>query len=329
MTSATLVAARLTPEAERRIRRTSTAFVVFVAIAAAVLSFSGLHKLALAADFHPYIAWLFPIATDVAVAAFSLRVLHHSLAGLRSWYAWLCTMLGVAVSVAGNVWAAPDDLVSRLVHAWPPLVFALSFEALTRLTRHRIAATQHEDHSPAATSLPEPPASVPAPAAPPAAAPLEAPVEVIDLARSLPEPPTAPQAADLSPSDLHSTRPLLIVSSLVDPELTEESAPEEPPTGVTSPQTTPTSTPAGGRHRAEPAVAPPPATRTSPQGAAGTRPLTLRQRIVALLEENPGLSQAEIARLLDADPSGVSKNCRRLRTERPELFERPPVSASG
>lgn len=279
---------KLSATLERRIRRAATAFVVFVAVAAAVLSFSGLHRLALDAGFHPYIAWLFPIATDVAVAAFSLAVVHHTLAGMRVWYPWLCMLLGVGVSVAGNVWAAPDGLVSRLVHAWPPVVFALAFEALARLLRHRIEHDlEDEVETEAGTVVPsstpvwfatesEPASGVNTPVAP-----VSRPAE----ATRAPSAPTPPEPASESRTEPEPAR-----------------------------QRATTSAATSGRHVATEKVEA--ATPKPPTG-------TVAERVIEVLRTHQGqdMSHSQIANLVGADRSNVSKTIKRLRTTHPELFD--------
>ena len=297
---------RLTETAERRIRRAATGFVIFVALAAAVLSFSGLHHLALTAGFHPYIAPLFPLATDVAVAAFSLAVLHHSLTGLKVWYPWMCMLLGVAVSVAGNVWSAPEDLVSRLVHAWPPIVFALSFEALTRLIRHRIdhAAPEPDVHSLVIDAVVEAPAAEPARDETPPVQEVTSPSEPAPLSSPAVPAATEPQAAVERPSE--PAGPAVPAAEAITPA---EDAPQ--PDAAPAVQTSPEEPAA--KHISPPAKASRPAVSRPKAG-------TLRERVIDTITANPELTQAEVARQLDADPSNVSKIYRRLRNERTDLF---------
>lgn len=123
------------PRTERLLQRASSLAVLILAIGAAVLSFSGLQDLAITAGFHPYIAWLLPVIVDGMVLTGSLGVVASGLAGINTWYSWMLTLLGVVISIWGNVAAAPDDIVSRLVHAIAPLTFALSIEGMVRIYR--------------------------------------------------------------------------------------------------------------------------------------------------------------------------------------------------
>lgn len=135
----------LSPRAERIISRLSTMTVIFLAAAAAVLSFSGLRDLSLNAGFSPSIAWILPIVLDGMVVTGSLGVVSSSLVGVRTWYPWLLTLIGVVASIAGNIAVAPPNLASRLVHAAGPATFALSIEGLLRIYRaSAMASAQRE-----------------------------------------------------------------------------------------------------------------------------------------------------------------------------------------
>jgi ribosomal protein S25 len=135
----------LSPRAERFISRLSTITVIFLAAAAAVLSFSGLRELSLNAGFSPQIAWILPIVLDGMVVTGSLGVVSSSLVGVGTWYPWLLTMIGVVASIAGNIAVAPPNLASRLVHAAGPATFALSIEGLLRIYRaSAMASAQRE-----------------------------------------------------------------------------------------------------------------------------------------------------------------------------------------
>lgn len=136
MSSAPVVG--LTPRAAQRIRRISVATVVMLAAGAAVLSFAGLRELALQAGFPPELAWMFPLIVDGLVLAGSLGVISAALAGVRTTYFWFLTLLGVFISVVGNIASAPEDFLSQSVHAAPPLIFALSVEGLLKVYRHAV-----------------------------------------------------------------------------------------------------------------------------------------------------------------------------------------------
>lgn len=328
-----LAPSSLTPRAERAIRRASTAAVSFVAVAAAVLSFSGLHELAVRSGFHPTLGILFPLATDVAVAAFSLAVLHHRMVGLRAWWPWLCMMLGVAVSVAGNIWAAPPDMVSRLVHAWPPIIFALSFETVTRLVRHRIThATPAEgDAEDAATvghaTVTSPEQSTVAPITAPtlpdrhlAASTVSEPAAAAEAAPAVP-PANAERAVDQPAPAVADTSP--VVEDAIGEESKQEPAPAAVPVvAQETPQpVAPTPAPAAPAPAAPAPAAPAPkAAELAPKNLTAERPKppqagTVREQIVDILRAAPDTTAAQIARDLNRDRSYVSKIVREVKKE--------------
>lgn len=135
----------LTPRVERFIRRLSTVAVAVLAVSAAVLSFGGLRDLAVQSGFPTTVAWLLPVIVDGMVLTGSLAVVTAGMVGLRPWYGWMLTLLGVVISVAGNVAAAPDTLTAQLVHAIAPVTFALSVEGLLRVFRASAHAAAHRE----------------------------------------------------------------------------------------------------------------------------------------------------------------------------------------
>ena len=135
----------LSPRAEKIIRVLSTMTVLALAVAAAILSFSGLQQLSLKAGLSHSIAWLLPVVIDGLVLTGSLGVVASSLVGISTWYPWTLTITGVLASVAGNVAIAHPNLSSRLVHATGPIVFALSVEGLLRIYRASALATAHRE----------------------------------------------------------------------------------------------------------------------------------------------------------------------------------------
>lgn len=140
MPKQTITAPGLTLRAEKVIQRLTGLAVLVLAVSAAILSFSGLQKLALDAGFDPSIAWLLPVIVDGMVLTGSLGVIAANLVGLRAWYEWMLTIVGVSISIAGNVAAAPDNLTAQLVHAIAPITFALSIEGMLRIYRASAAA---------------------------------------------------------------------------------------------------------------------------------------------------------------------------------------------
>jgi hypothetical protein len=137
----------LTENAERTLRRVAVFAVFVIAAAAAVLSFNGLRNLALEAGIPFQLAWIFPVIVDGLTLVGSLGVVHAVLSGLRSWYPWTLTMIGVGLSVWGNVASSPPGITAQIVHAIPPVVLALSLEALLKVYRYRAVAGYLDDNA--------------------------------------------------------------------------------------------------------------------------------------------------------------------------------------
>ncbi len=239
-----------------------------------MLSYAGLRDLALDSAIHPKIAWTFPLIVDGLTFVGSIGVIHAVLAGISSWYPWLLTLVGVAISVTGNVAAAPPEIVAQLVHGAPPLVLALSLEALLRVYRARAmrpGAPAHVGEAPAAapapTVLAEP---APAPHRPerpattvsgPAAAPAPRPETT---SRPDPAPPTValePQAdrtraavvtaEQLRPSDALPRTKAPVVSE-PEPAVPPTPMPDHGPAAQTTPA--PPGTEPGAEHAETPAT---------------------------------------------------------------------------
>ncbi|MGV8845795.1 MAG: DUF2637 domain-containing protein [Propionicimonas sp.] len=294
MTTTTAVPARpltiapgLSARAESAIRRTSTFTVVVLAAAAAVLSYAGLTQLAVEAQIHPRLTFLLPVVVDGLTLVGGMTVLHSTLTGLRSWYGWLLTLLGVAASVVGNIAASPVDPLSRAVHAAPPIVLALALEALLRVYRHRVTHSHHVE-----------PGTVEAVIMSPAA------TSAIT---------TAVQAAVTTALTAASTATALAIGpeAPVLPEPVPEVAPEPAPEVAPEPVAISPTRPVG---------APSPVSEPSTEnfnvtqlGVAEDAPL--KERVAAMLATYPTMSGGQIARHLGADKSYTNKTIRDLRAE--------------
>lgn len=287
--STAVPAAGLSPRADRWIRRISTGAVIVLAIAAAILSYAGLVRLAEQAQITHRLSWLLPVVVDGLTLVGGLQVLHSVLAGVRSWYGWLLTLLGVACSVSGNVAASPPELLSRCVHAAPPIVLALSLEAVLRISRHRAVAGHH---------LTQPPAPLPPPLAPqPVATPLEP--LVLPSTPAVPAAPSAPshdsttRIAAPAPEPAPATR---------DPERLPASSRDEQPS---NPDQDEPAADTGGETVEDRAAA--------PSGTARTT----RDLVLAHLAAEPDATAAEIAKAIQRDPSSVRRIVRETRRSEP------------
>ncbi len=189
--------AAVTPQ----IRWTAVGTVVTVAAVAAVMSYG--HLMSVAAEQGEDIAVLFPLSVDGLIVAASLVLLVRRRSGQPGGaLAWCGLLVGVAATVAGNIASAEPTALARVVAAWPPVAFALSYELLLSLIRP--AASAEPEHGAEAAQEQPPPAADdgwrapdPAPTAPvapveiPAPAPAPAPQPVPTAAAPAPAPVVA------------------------------------------------------------------------------------------------------------------------------------------
>lgn len=136
----------LSARGEKTIRFAATIAVLAVFVAALVLSWTGLTHLAVQAGFNKSYAWLMPIAIDGLVLAGGLNVLHASLTRQSTKFGWFLTIMGAAISIWGNMTAygGVGLTTEAIVHGIAPASMALALEALLRILRGRIHATQAE-----------------------------------------------------------------------------------------------------------------------------------------------------------------------------------------
>lgn len=122
------------------IRRTAIFLIVIVSLAAAILSYDGLIKLALISGINEHLAFLFPVAVDGMLWLGTAEVLHSTLSKRSTTYGWFMTLLGVSLSIAGNVMGATSNGNAAWIHAIPPLLMAVSVEAGLKIIRSRVSA---------------------------------------------------------------------------------------------------------------------------------------------------------------------------------------------
>lgn len=128
----------MTDLADRKAVWTAGVGVAVVALTAAVISFSHVRQLALAAGESRLASWLLPISIDGAIAAAVAVILADSRAGRRpAALTWMLLALGLASSLAANIASAEPTMVARAVAAWPPVALALGIEVLAGLARRR------------------------------------------------------------------------------------------------------------------------------------------------------------------------------------------------
>jgi nucleotide-binding universal stress UspA family protein len=115
-------------------RNTGLVSGAVVALVAAVASYTHMRTLA-AEHGQAWLSWFIPLSVDGLMVVASLVIIVSRRTDGRSVLAWLALAVGVAASLAANVAAAGSDLASRVVSAWPPVAFAVTFELVLRLVR--------------------------------------------------------------------------------------------------------------------------------------------------------------------------------------------------
>jgi len=122
------------PAVTPRVRWAAVGTVLTLAAVAAFMSYG--HLRAVAESQGEDAAALFPISVDGLIVAASLVLLVQRRGGQPGGVLpWAGLLLGIAATIAGNVASAEPTAVARLVAAWPPVAFALSYEFLLSLLR--------------------------------------------------------------------------------------------------------------------------------------------------------------------------------------------------
>ena len=148
------------PTATPRVRWAAVGTVLTLAGVAAFMSYG--HLRAVAESQGQDAAALFPISVDGLIVAASLVLLVQRRGGQPGGaLPWAGLLLGIAATIAGNVASAEPTTVARLVAAWPPIAFAISYEYLLTLLR---PADPRPVAGPAPAAVPVGGAGEPAPA---------------------------------------------------------------------------------------------------------------------------------------------------------------------
>jgi len=108
--------------------------VLTLAAVAAYMSYG--HLRAVAESQGEDAAALFPISVDGLIVCASLVLLVQRRGGQPGGaLPWAGLALGIAATIAGNIASAEPTTLARMVAAWPPIAFALSYEFLLTLLR--------------------------------------------------------------------------------------------------------------------------------------------------------------------------------------------------
>jgi len=122
------------PTATPRVRWAAVGTVLTLAAVAAYMSYG--HLRAVAESQGEDAAALFPISVDGLIVAASLVLLVQRRGGQPGGaLPWAGLALGIAATIAGNIASAEPTTLARMVAAWPPIAFALSYEFLLTLLR--------------------------------------------------------------------------------------------------------------------------------------------------------------------------------------------------
>ena len=163
------------PTATPRVRWAAVGTVLTLAAVAAYMSYG--HLRAVAESHGEDAAALFPISVDGLIVCASLVLLVQRRGGQPGGaLPWAGLALGIAATIAGNIASAEPTTLARMVAAWPPIAFALSYEFLLTLLRPADPRPVAEP-TPAAvraereTPVPAPPVAVPVLVAEPASRP--------------------------------------------------------------------------------------------------------------------------------------------------------------
>ncbi|MFI8927687.1 DUF2637 domain-containing protein [Streptomyces sp. NPDC053474] len=128
-------AVRMAADSEVWVRRVGA---VVVAGVAAYASYVHQREFALQGGADKTIATLWPLSVDGLLLLATVGVLKRSRGGDRRsrWVVWLAFLLGIAVSLAANIAAAPAVAWKPvLVAGWPPVALLLAVELLSDRSR--------------------------------------------------------------------------------------------------------------------------------------------------------------------------------------------------
>ncbi len=115
---------------EQQIPALTAGLVVIIAGSAFCLSFYNLQLQAIESGINLWLSWLWPLCLDALLVAGSLMVLRSSLRGEPALVGWSVLLAFTGISTFFNVIHSPEDIISRLAHAVPPVALCVSIEIL-------------------------------------------------------------------------------------------------------------------------------------------------------------------------------------------------------
>jgi len=133
-------------EIERSIPDITGLLVFIIAISAFSLSFVNLQELAAQSEINPYLTWLWPLCIDALLVAGSLEILRSSIKQLSTRVGWMVLISFTLVSISFNLVHSPDNIVSKLSYAIPPIALCVSVELLMRNIRTDLKSHDEVDN---------------------------------------------------------------------------------------------------------------------------------------------------------------------------------------
>ncbi len=112
--------------------------VSIIALSAFALSFDALRQMATLHGINPMLAWVFPVAIDLAILVYSMASILRRFQGLSAKVEIGFVVFATLVSVVLNALSGHDDpsthaIMGVVIHALPPLFLGAAVEAASRL----------------------------------------------------------------------------------------------------------------------------------------------------------------------------------------------------
>ena len=102
--------------------------VGIIIVSSFALSFTNLNEAAIEAGVPTYLSPLFPLSVDLFLLVSSIFILRANLVGESAAPGWSVLLLFTAISVIFNVVHSPAGIMSRSLHAVPPIALCISME---------------------------------------------------------------------------------------------------------------------------------------------------------------------------------------------------------
>lgn len=109
--------------------------VITTTISSFALSFVNLQAAAIQAGINTWLSFLWPVCIDAVLIAGSLMILRASLRNESPVVGWLVLLGFTATSAGFNILHSPEEIMSRLAHAVPPISLCVSIEILMLIIR--------------------------------------------------------------------------------------------------------------------------------------------------------------------------------------------------